>query len=82
MDLARPWSLQSAFVETTGTDLEYSARILAEGCAPRDLGRPHIFHVFVAGPNKHDNLLVSHVPTKREILTTTETDVSVSLCDS
>ena len=25
--------------------------------------------VFVAGPNKHDVLVVSHVPTKREILT-------------
>ena len=26
-------------------------------------------YVFIAGPNKHDVLLVSHVPTKREILT-------------
>ena len=58
-----------------GTDDEYSALALAEGCGA--VVYIHIFHVslrvctyvFVAGPNKHDVLLVSHVPKKREILT-------------
>ena len=43
-------------------------------CSSRGLcpTRPVFFmypYVSVAGPNKHDNLLVSHVPTQREILT-------------
>ena len=58
-----------------GTDDEYSALALAESCGA--VVYIHIFHVslrvctyvFVAGPNKHNVLLVSHVPKKREILT-------------
>ena len=60
--------IQLEILSETGVDREQLALVPAEGCAPADPGGMRIFmwpYMFVAGPNKPNDLLVPHVSMKR-----------------